>query len=73
MRKDSPTLVSDVKVFCENMIPLSGSANSQYFERRAREYLEAICLTLAEIDGVLTLPRLYWAINLHSGWRGCMA
>ena len=64
MRKDNRTLVSDVKVFCENMIPLSGSANGQYFERRGREFLEAICLTLVEREGVLTLPRLYRAINL---------
>ena len=60
----SPSLVSDVKVFCENVITLSGSANGQYFEQRARELVEALCLTLVERDGSLTLPALYGAINL---------
>ena len=64
IRKCSPTLVSDVKVFCENMIPLSGSANAQYFERRGREFLEGIILTLVNLEGVLSLPSLYRVINL---------
>jgi len=64
---DSPSLVSDVKVFCENMIGLSGAANAAYFERRAREFLEAIILTLVRIKGTLTLPDLYRAINLIPG------
>ncbi len=64
IRKDSPTLHSDVKVFAENMIPRSGSMQGEYFEMRAREYLEAFVLTLVEINGVLTLPDLYHAINL---------
>jgi len=61
---DSPSLVSDVKVFCENMIALSGSANGEYFERRGREFLEAVILTLVSIKGVLTLPDLYSVLNL---------
>lgn len=61
---DSPTLVSDIKVFAENMVPSSGSSNAEYFERRAREILEAIALTITELDGVLTLPRLYEMICL---------
>ncbi|MCK5750349.1 MAG: type IV secretory system conjugative DNA transfer family protein, partial [Oricola sp.] len=72
IRIDSPTLVSDVKVFCENMIALSGAANGVYFEQRAREFLEGIVLTVVRIDGVLTLPRLYHFINLivsdSDGW-----
>ena len=64
IRKDNPTLYSDVKVFAENMIPRSGSLQGEYFEMRAREFLEAIILTLVEINGVLTLPDLYHAINL---------
>lgn len=67
IRIDSPSLVSDVKVFCGNMIPESGSVQSQYFERRAQEYLEAIILALVRINGVLTLPDLYRAINLIPG------
>ncbi len=64
LRIDSPTLISDIKVFCENWITTSGSANSAYFEQRAREFLEALCLTFVKRDGVLTLPALYGAINL---------
>jgi len=64
---NSPSLVSDVKVFCENMIGLSGAANAGYFERRAREFLEAIILTLVRINGVLDLPSLYHTINLIPG------
>lgn len=64
IRKGSPTLVSDVKVFTENMIPLSGSANGKYFEMRARDIVEAITLTLVEQNGTLTLGDLYRVINL---------
>lgn len=67
IRKGSPTLVSDVKVFTENMIPLSGSANGKYFEMRARDIVEALILTLVEQHGALTLPDLYRIINLIPG------
>ncbi|WP_300029256.1 type IV secretory system conjugative DNA transfer family protein [uncultured Roseobacter sp.] len=69
----NPTLFADVKVFAENLIPKSGSANSEYFELRGREYLEAICLTLVKSKGVLTLPDLYDTINLiplnNTAWK----
>lgn len=64
---ESPTLVSDVKLFCENMVPRSGSANGGYFELRAREFLEGIILTLVRMKGVLTLADIYHAINLVPG------
>ena len=67
IRHGSATLVSDVKVFTENMIPLSGSANGKYFELRARELVEALILTLVEKNGTLTLPDLYRIINLIPG------
>src|SRR3546814_16392738 len=67
VRIDSPTLVSDVKVFCENMIVASSSATAIYFEQRGREMLEALILVIVERDGVLTLPALYEAINLKTG------
>lgn len=63
----SPTLVSDTKVFCENILPETGSANGEYFEQRAREYLEAIILTEVKLSGILTLPRLYHIVNLIPG------
>lgn len=64
---DSPTLHADVKIFVENMIPLSGSAQSEFFELRAREFLEGICLTAARLHGELTFPDLYRIINLIPG------
>ncbi len=64
IHKNSRTLYSDVKVFTETMIPHSGAAQSEYFELRAREYLESIVLTLVEVSGALTLPDLYRVINL---------
>lgn len=63
----NPILVSDVKVVCEHLIPDSGSAQGKFFEGRAREFLEALILTLVRKNGVLTLPDLYWAINLIPG------
>lgn len=64
LRIGSRSLVSDTKVFAENMIPPSGAPASSYFEGRAREYLEAVILTLVRRDAVLTLPALYDALNL---------
>jgi type IV secretion system protein VirD4 len=64
IRADSRTLVSDIKVFVQNVLPLTGSAHAEYFERRGQEYAEALALTLIERDGALTLPALYEVINL---------
>ena len=64
LRQSSPTLVSDTKVFCENLIAASGSTHAKFFEGRAREILEAIVLTLVRLNGVLTLPDLYRVLNL---------
>jgi type IV secretion system protein VirD4 len=63
IRADSPSLVSDTKVFCENKITASGGANGKYFEGRAREFVEGMVLTITKRDGVLTLPALYEVIN----------
>lgn len=67
IRNDSPSLVSDVKVFCQNIVPKSGSANAEYFESRAQAFLEAVILTITHLDGTLTLPRLYEVLNLIPG------
>ena len=64
---NNPALVSEVKTFVQNMVPLSGSANADYFERRAQEFLEGIILTLVRMKHVLTLPDIYHAINLIPG------
>ena len=64
---DSPSLISDIKVFAQTMIETSGSPQAEYFEGNARRYLEAIALTIVKRDGVLTMPALYEAINLIPG------
>ncbi len=60
---DSLNLIDDVTAFCEMAVALSGAAQARFFELRARWFLQNICLTLVEIDGVLRLDRLYWAIT----------
>lgn len=67
IRADSPSLHADVQIFAENKTPLSGSAQGEFFELRAREYLIAICLTAVRLYGVLTYPDLYRIINLIPG------
>ena len=64
LRKDSRTLISDIKVFVENQITMSGSPQGRYFEGRAKEIVEAVCLAIVNRDGVLTFQALYRAINL---------
>lgn len=64
---DSLTLVSDTKVFCQNMVAATGSTNGVFFEERAREFLEAVVVTLVRLKGVLTFPDLYQALNLLVG------
>lgn len=64
IRIDSPTLVSDTKMYCENILPVSGAKNGRYFEQTGQRYIEAIILPLTETNGVLTLPDLYQAVTL---------
>ncbi|MGR3804847.1 type IV secretory system conjugative DNA transfer family protein [Marinibacterium profundimaris] len=73
LRKSSPSLFADVKLFAEGLVPSSGAPQSAFFEQRAREYIEAISLTLVMLNGQLDLPSLYETINLIPGntpaWR----
>ncbi|MGD1922805.1 MAG: type IV secretory system conjugative DNA transfer family protein [Paracoccaceae bacterium] len=64
MTIDSPSLVSDCKMFMEGMVPVSGSAEGKFFEGRSREWGEAIALVCCELRGVLTLPDFFNAINM---------
>lgn len=51
LRKSSPSLFADVKLLAEGMVPSSGAPQSAFFEQRAREYIEAISLTLVMLNG----------------------
>ena len=62
-KKDCPMLISNIKLFLENALPRSGSANSQYFELRAREVGEGLFIPIIEKRGELTFKLLYYAIN----------
>lgn len=67
LRLDDPRLHADAKFICANLLPLTGSANGQYFELRAREWLEAIMKSLVEIFGAVSFPDLWRTINLIEG------
>ena len=73
IRLDSPSLVSDTKLFCQNILPLSGSPQAEFFEIKGQLLLEAVILTIVELDGELTLGRLFSIVNLIAGngdaWR----
>ena len=64
IRADSPTLIADIKVLCENMIAQAQGPNNPYFPGRAREFLEGVAVTRTKLDGILTFPALYKTINL---------
>jgi len=61
---NSHKLIEDAIAYCKMAIPRSGATNAKFFELRARWFCQNLILILTEIDGVLMLPRLYWAINL---------
>lgn len=63
LKRESPYLVEDAKEYCLNAIPADGNAQGAYFKDNARIILEAMCLTAAMIDGMVTFPRLYAAVN----------
>ncbi len=67
MTRNSPTLISDLKVFWENMLAAGRSSDAEYFIPRARQYGEALCLAICELEGFLSFPSLYEAINLIPG------
>ena len=67
VRIDSHSLVSDVKMLCQNLVSTSARNGADYFEGRAREFLEAIILTLVRMHGELNFKILYDAVNLIPG------
>lgn len=67
IRADCPRRVPNTKLLCLNLVPPTRRSNADYFEGRAREFLEGISLTIVKRDGVLTLGALYKAVNLIPG------
>jgi len=63
LRKDSRTLISDLKVFWENWLPDNGGKDGLFFSQRGRQVGEDLSLALINRDGTLILPELYRVIN----------
>jgi type IV secretion system protein VirD4 len=60
----SPYFHSDCKFIAESLIPLSGSSSGHYFELRAREWLAALLMYLAETERRVSLPMLARVIDV---------
>ena len=63
LKPESPTFHADSKFFAEGLIPLSGSANGQYFEQRGRDWTDDITKARVEQNGRTSLPDLYRTVN----------
>lgn len=63
----SPYFHSDCKFIAESLVQLSGASNGQYFELRAREWLEGLIKFLVERHDHVTLPMLSRIINTIEG------
>lgn len=69
----SLTLIPDMQQFAASFMPMSGSANAQFFEKRAQDFVVAVGVTLARLNGELTLPELadlmgFFATNTET-WK----
>lgn len=64
IRWSSPTMISDIKVMLEGLLPQTGAPQAKYFELNAARIAEALCVMLTKLNGVLTLPDLYKAVLL---------
>lgn len=73
LKPDASTFHADCKFLAEGFIALSGGGNSQYFELRAREWLENLMKSRAEINGGTSLPDLYRVINSIEADRNAWA
>lgn len=58
---------ADCKFIAESLITLSGSASGQYFETRAREWLESILKHYVERFGDVSLPQIMDVVNAIEG------
>ncbi len=57
------TFHADIKLLIADLIPRSGSANSEYFEMRAREWCEALMKMIIHYTGSVSMPGLYDLVN----------
>ncbi|PHR60978.1 MAG: hypothetical protein COA43_04865 [Robiginitomaculum sp.] len=64
---DSPHLHTDIQIVAQDLIPLSGGGNSQFFEMRARDWAGAMMKSRVEQDGFVSLPSFYRMANKIEG------
>ena len=58
LQANDPRLHADCAFISASLIPLSGSANGQYFELRARQWIDALLKSRVERDGHTSFPVL---------------
>lgn len=63
LRENSPTFHADVTLLVSDLIVLTGSSNADYFERRARQWCEALVRYFIFTHGSITMPNLYELVN----------
>lgn len=67
LKDDSPTLVSDTKLFVQSWLPFNGSEHAEYFIATGQRFQEAAALTLVEIHGETNLPELADVMSVFGG------
>lgn len=73
---NSGSLHADCRMFAESLIPFSGGGESRYFEQRARDWVCAFLLFLAELQRRVTFVDLSNLLNSIEGetetWARCL-
>lgn len=64
---DSPHLHTDIQIAAQDLIPLSGGGNSQFFELRARDWTSSLYKSRVEQDGFVSFPSFYRMVNKIEG------
>ncbi len=67
LNRNSASVHADCRMLAESLIPFSGGGESRYFENRAREWVGAWLLFLAERHGRVTLVQLSDLLNMIEG------
>lgn len=58
LHHSSQTVEADTTLFTQSFMPMSGAPNAIFFEKSAQRVTHAVTVTLAKVEGSVTLPRL---------------